>query len=459
MPIDASIYDRLIQPLKQPESPLEIMQGVANLRDSQALAQERRALVQDKIRSAQEDGQIQQIMADPTADMPTKIQRVSGVSLKKGDDLQKSWDAHQENSTKLAATLSENAGRALGLYNPKDPTSWDHARAVAAASYQQAGQQVPKEYQDPTPPTQDTVDRWMMSKASLDEQIKAKQKSFETKEVLGPDGKTVTLQNFDRSTGQIAPVTDAQGQPAVSPKTADIANTAATQARLEQHQATQEGMERQRLGIEAAHLALAKKAAANEAITPQDMQAVKRTTLAGNDYIDMGDFEGQKERSAARAAAQAANIPVVDAKTGSSLKAVDTAKQNMMEQWRQISPYLAKDASGRIISGPENMLGKVFQTHPELGSIGAWRTAAIQQVQALAEPGMGLRITQAEIQQAMDNDIPQLTDDAPTAANRLKTLFTMLTHKENDALVRNRASLMPGATPAPATVAKNPFRK
>jgi len=192
-----------------------------------------------------------------------------------------------------------------------------------------------------------------------------------------------------------------------------------------------------------------------DSVAPADVAGSVRTTLSGKKYLDMGDFETPKERGAARAQAQKAGVMAVDKETGKSLRAIDSAKQNAMAIWRQISPLLAKDSKGRIISGPGNTIGKMFQTHPELGSYGSWRTSAIQQVQALAEPGMGLRINQAEINAAMENDIPQLTDDIPTAAMRLKNLFTMLNNKENDALTRDRSSLMQGPS-APAT---NPFLK
>lgn len=179
-----------------------------------------------------------------------------------------------------------------------------------------------------------------------------------------------------------------------------------------------------------------------------------RTTLSGKKYLDMGDFETPTQKAAARVAAQKQGIMAVDKQTGASLRAIDSAKQNAMEMWRQVAQFLPKDAAGRILGGPKNTLSQIFQTHPELGAYGSWRTAAIQQVQALAEPGMGLRINQAEIKAAMENDIPQITDDGPTAAKRLHNLFTMLNNKENDALTRDRSTLQEQMT-APSKV--NPF--
>jgi hypothetical protein len=239
-------------------------------------------------------------------------------------------------------------------------------------------------------------------------------------------------------------------------KAADNARQAARDAQTAANENANLKLRGQEVGIQAGNLAERRKEGVAAQLTPQNVNDSARTTLSGTKYLDMGDFETPKEKSAARAAAQAAKLPVVDAKTGASLRAIDSAKQNAMEMWRQIGQYLPKDASGRILGGPENTLAKVFQTHPELGAYGAWRTAAIQQVQALAEPGMGLRINQAEINAAMENDIPQITDDAATGAQRLKNLFTMLNNKERDALTRDRSTLnAPTSTPATG----NPFRK
>jgi hypothetical protein len=227
-------------------------------------------------------------------------------------------------------------------------------------------------------------------------------------------------------------------------KVADNARQDATQAETAKQHGITNANEAERIRLEKARLGLEAKRATNETVTPNDILGMTHTTLSGKRYLDMNDFEGMKEKAAARHAAQAAGLVAVDAKTGASLKAIDSAKQNAQEMWRQVSGVLPKDASGRIITGPENTLARIFQTNPQLGAFGAWRTAAIQQVQALAEPGMGLRINQAEIKAAMDNDIPQETDTVQVAAQRLKNLFTMLGNKENDALTMDRSTLVQG---------------
>jgi hypothetical protein len=326
-----------------------------------------------------------------------------------------------------------------------------------AALYQGVGRPVPKEFQGP-PPDQDTVNRWQQTSMSVKDQIAARKKNLETKEVVGPDGKTVTLQTFDKETGQLRPMTDPSGQPVIAPKTLDVADKAADNARQAATETEREHHDRaMEAHARAMEARLAQAAVANN-LNPQDIKTSVRTTLSGKQYLDMTDFESAKERSAARQAAAAAGIPAVDKATGASLRAIDTAKQNAQSMWDAVKDKLPKDASGRILAGPGNKLSAYFQTEPQLAAFNAFRTAAIQQVQALAEPGMGLRINQAEITAAMENDIPQITDDLATAATRLKNLTTMLNHKENDALTRDRSTLMPGAAPAP-TAGKNPFRK
>jgi hypothetical protein len=127
---------------------------------------------------------------------------------------------------------------------------------------------VPQQFQGP-PPDQATVDKWKQTSLSVKDQVENAKKKYESKEVLGPDQKTVTLQNFDPSTGQVAPVTDQQGQPVISPKTAELSDKAADNARQtakdareEAHQKITEAIARGQLSVAQGHLALAKLAAA-----------------------------------------------------------------------------------------------------------------------------------------------------------------------------------------------------
>jgi hypothetical protein len=257
MPLDLSIYRGVTPQVQQPDSPLDIMQKVANLRDSQALAQQRQDLVQARLQASRNQAQIQQIMSGPE-DMDAKIQKLYAVDPKTAEDVQKSWDTTRKAAVDFNDTLNEHASRALALYDPKNPDSWGHTQAVASAIYQMAGKPVPQEWQGP-PPDEATVNRWRQTSLSVKEQNEALKKKYEMKEVVGPDQKTVTLQNFDPSTGQVTPVTDAQGQPAISPKTIENARQAAKDARDEAHQGATEAIARGQLGVAQGNLGIRQK--------------------------------------------------------------------------------------------------------------------------------------------------------------------------------------------------------
>lgn len=184
---------------------------------------------------------------------------------------------------------------------------------------------------------------------------------------------------------------------------------------------------------------------------PIDIAQNVNTTTSGRKYVDLGDFQTPEAKEKARKAAEAAGVRPVNKDAAESLRAADNARTNLTALFTQIEPFLAKDPAGRLLKGPGNTLGKAFQSNPTLGAYGSWRTAAIQAVQALAEKGMGLRLNRAEIDLMLQNDIPQITDDGPTAKQRIDNLFTLLDNKEKGLLIRDR-SAVEGAP-------KNPFRK
>jgi hypothetical protein len=110
MPIDPGIYDRLIQPLQKPDSPLAIMQGVANLRDSAALAQDRRSLIQERMQKAQleaqdrqEQAQMQTVVQQNGGDIEKSYPQLSAINAEKAD---KYLQAHLQNA-ELQSKLGE----------------------------------------------------------------------------------------------------------------------------------------------------------------------------------------------------------------------------------------------------------------------------------------------------------------------------------------------------------------
>ncbi len=180
-------------------------------------------------------------------------------------------------------------------------------------------------------------------------------------------------------------------------------------------------------------------------VTPQ----IQTTLLAGGmKYLDSSKY-GKAELAKARKAAEAAGIPVVSKETADGLIAADRAATTLDGMWAQLKPFLPADASGRLIGGARNTLDKAFQSNPTLGAFGTWRTAAVQAVQALAEKGMGLRLNQVEIGNLLEG-LPKITDDAPTAEQKMKNIGIQLESKVKNALTQDRSTLgVPGGTIAP----------
>ncbi len=175
--------------------------------------------------------------------------------------------------------------------------------------------------------------------------------------------------------------------------------------------------------------------AKQNALSPALSQIVN-TTRAGRQYINREDIPkdaaGVTEQNALKA-----GIPVVDKDTASTLSDIDTAKANQDYMLNQIGGKLATDPTGRLYKAPENTIEKLSQSDPTLAAMGTYRNAAIQSMRAVAG-SKGLRINQYEVQLAIDNDIPKMTDTLPVAQQKLQNLKAFLNNTEQAHLVRNR---------------------
>jgi hypothetical protein len=178
-----------------------------------------------------------------------------------------------------------------------------------------------------------------------------------------------------------------------------------------------------------------------QALAP-DVGSMVRTTMAGNKYVDATQLSGP-QASIVKQQALEAGIPVVNKETANSLEEIDTAKQNLQYMNDQIGKKLAAGAGERLWYGPKNTLQKISQDDPDFGAIGTYRNAAIQAMRAVAG-AKGLRINKAEVQLAIDNDIPSLTDTLPVAQAKLRNMDAFLNDSENSLLVKNRESLGKG---------------
>lgn len=179
---------------------------------------------------------------------------------------------------------------------------------------------------------------------------------------------------------------------------------------------------------------------------PLDITPDVQTTRSGKTYIDLSQYSvGERDR-ARKAAADAGATPL-SKEQANALQEIDNARANQQSIQDQIGSLLPKGPGGRAVAGVTVPLSKLFQTNDQIAAYNSWRTAAIQTLRATAG-SKGLRINQAEIAQAIENDIPKLTDTVGVARQKLKNINTLLDNAEGSIVVRDRS-----VTPQPQAAA------
>lgn len=142
--------------------------------------------------------------------------------------------------------------------------------------------------------------------------------------------------------------------------------------------------------------------------TPTALQPYARTSFGGVSYADLSSLTPSEKSKYAQLAQQSGMIPILDAGTAGKLSALSVSKENLTKIGSAINGLLNNDSIGAI-QGTGNSL-KSFFGDDDIKAFNAWRTAVINNVQALAGgQGSGLRINQAEIDTAMKNDLPVIT--------------------------------------------------
>lgn len=198
-------------------------------------------------------------------------------------------------------------------------------------------------------------------------------------------------------------------------------------------------LKRQQVGIQQAELKLKQQ----QAVGGSDLlNGGTQTTVTGKQYVDSSQYKGS-EYNNARAAAAAAGIPFVGKDSAETLTEVDKARlnQNLINDY--VHQFLPQDATGRIIAGPTNKLSQFVQSNDQISAFGSFRTSAIGTLKALAGT-KGLRINEAEIILALQNDLPEITDTLGTADQKLKNINDQLDNVENSILIRDRSTLSNG---------------
>lgn len=158
-----------------------------------------------------------------------------------------------------------------------------------------------------------------------------------------------------------------------------------------------------------------------------------KQTVSGQKYADISMYSGQQKNILAKHYKDM-GVPVVDKADGDALREIDNARLNQQMIAGNFLQRLPKDPTGRILGGAlENHLSAFFQTDEYMASVGTLRTAAIQALRATAG-SKGLRINEAEIRAAVENDIPKITDTIKVALTKMQIVSKMLDAAENATL-------------------------
>ena len=167
------------------------------------------------------------------------------------------------------------------------------------------------------------------------------------------------------------------------------------------------------------------------------------STANGNsyNYLDLTNIPSA-DAPAALSYAAANGIPAINKTDVAKLQAITTAQKNLQSIASSVKSFLPTTWYGRLLGGMEgNTVAQSLQSSSQIAAFNSWRTAVINNVQALAGgSGSGLRINQAEIDAAMTNDLPKITDTLGTANSKIANLNSQMDQWVN--------TLTQGAVPA-----------
>lgn len=154
-----------------------------------------------------------------------------------------------------------------------------------------------------------------------------------------------------------------------------------------------------------------------------------KTAYDGTKYADLSSLSKSDQVKYAQIAQANGYTPIFDTGTSSKIGAISDSKTNL----QSISDSLSKlinNATPGAIQGVGNSISDMLG-NKDVRQFNAWRTAIINNVQALAGgAGSGLRINKAEIDSAMQNDLPVITgthaDTLAQAQGKLEILNKQL---------------------------------
>ena len=158
-----------------------------------------------------------------------------------------------------------------------------------------------------------------------------------------------------------------------------------------------------------------------------------KQTSSGNTYIDLSTVTNKDEKTTIERIARLNKIPLVTDANVAKINAIEDTRTNLENISNQFNKIGYSSGITKVLGGfgASNRIADLMGD-TNVGSFKSWRTAAINSIQALAGgTGSGLRINQAEINAAMDNDIPNEGDTVAVGQAKMANLKKQLNSWED----------------------------
>jgi hypothetical protein len=475
MPLDPSIITSLRPAPIQPVNPLDWVQGLARVEDVRAQVEQRRLAADAARQNAADRAAMQQALeqtgGDPDQALPLLYQTnptAAAAFAEKLSTTRKNAVETAKNNLEVQDKQLDLGLKYAGLVT--DQASHEATLPKIAALSPVVGQYLAGPY-DPAKYTR-VVDMALSRKDQVDLHQKALdafgkqeyQKALGTAvAAINPDDPTAAQQYanvFDQykklggppEAANLFPQTytgpetiafgkkmaiDPATQEKLAGEAAARAQTAANEAAVRaqasanavetaRHNLAQEGLTSQLRDIERQKLAAGVGG-------PDDVgvAADLRTTSTGRPYVDLSKYKG-KDYGAAQRQAHALGASGTNAAESTALANIDTARQNLDDMEKSLDK-LPTSPGSRVLVGPLNRLEAYMQWDPQLAAWGGNRDAAIQAMKSMIGT-QGVRINRAEMQNAIENDVPDPTDTQATAREKLARSRQKLLAAENGIL-------------------------
>lgn len=158
------------------------------------------------------------------------------------------------------------------------------------------------------------------------------------------------------------------------------------------------------------------------------------TTRSGQKFLDISQLTGKDHAAAVRYAASQ-GIPALGTTEIGQLQDIEAASSNVEDVLDQLHGMLPADAQARLAAYPGIRLSALLQTNAQVAAFNTWRGSAIRTLRATAG-SKGLRLNQKEIDIAVKNEIPQITDTYDVAVKKMENVKKMLHNASNPILSR-----------------------